>query len=105
MMVHLYADANGVSHFKDLEVTPQMPPQKAAAVTFSRVPAGTDRGMITPPNRHYVFFMAGQTEIGAGDSKPHVIRSHLQAGVNGLARRIFPSLEKLDLRNIKVRYR
>ena len=102
MMVHLYADANGISHFRDLEITPQMPPQKATNVTFSRFPAGTDRGMIVPPNRHYVFFMAGQTEIGAGDGvkkvfHPGDILLIDDVGGKGHTSRVLPGAERMTM--------
>ena len=68
MLVHLYAGPDGVSHFKDLAPAAGAAAAQAAKdVTFTKVPAGTDRGWITPGYRHYVFFMAGPTEIGCGD--------------------------------------
>ena len=101
MMAHIYADASGTSHFKDLEVAPQAP-QKAADVTFARVPGGTDRGMITPPNRHYVFFMAGLTEIGAGDGVKKVFAAGDlllidDVGGKGHTSRVLPGAERLSM--------
>ena len=102
MMVHLYTDANGLSHFKDLAIAPQSTPQKAHEVTFTRVPGGTDRGTVIPPNRHYVFFMAGQTEIGVGDGVKKVfgpgdVLLIDDVGGKGHTTRVLPGAERRSM--------
>ena len=70
MFLQLYTGPDGVSRFKEADV--KLGERPAKTVSYVKSPGGTDRGWITPGYSHYVFFMAGQTEIGAGDGTKHV---------------------------------
>jgi hypothetical protein len=78
----LYADADGESHFADVELTfnlmdfaPSAPLvhvasfSQAKQVVFLRAPAGFDAGQHTTPARQLVFVLAGVHAITASDGE------------------------------------
>jgi hypothetical protein len=100
MFQHLYTGPDGVSKFREMEGKPYERPAKT--VSLVRVPAGTDRGSIIPGYSHYVFFMAGQTEIGAGDGTKHVFKAGDvlwidDVGGKGHTSRVLPGSERVSM--------
>jgi hypothetical protein len=78
----LYADADGESHFEDVEFAfnlmdfaPSAPPvhiasfSQAKEVVFLRAPAGFNAGQHNAPARQLVFVLAGVHEIAASDGE------------------------------------
>lgn len=77
LLLHLYRDADGESHFRELDLVPQDTTagptrQPVTSLTFSRRPGGAEGRWLPGAERHYVFFFAGQTEIGASDGTKKV---------------------------------
>jgi len=81
--LHIYAGADGESHFADVEVAlpptavyPGLPslglsaPYRAAQVIFARIPAELrDAGWHTARQRQFVVYLAGETEQEASDGE------------------------------------
>jgi len=112
---HLYADADGETHFGDIEVewveetrsgrlSRRFP---ATGIIFRQVPATYDLDWHPAPRRQYIVNLDGAVKITAGDGEARVIgpgevilvedtkgKGHLSQAVGGQMRRsIFIPLE------------
>ena len=80
--VEIYADEDGVSHFRDVEVEltkgevapPALPvelsPFRAATeVGFISIPSGWVGGWHQPPTEGYIFVLSGEIQIEVGDGE------------------------------------
>jgi hypothetical protein len=80
--IHLFADADGTTHFKDVEVTmkpadyaPPAPPldlssgQPAAGLVFIGVPPGWFGDFHPAPKRQWMIIVEGILEIGVSDGE------------------------------------
>ena len=78
----IYADENGVSHFRDVEmeltlaqIAPPAPPvhlsafKQASEVVFTSVPSGWVGGWHGPPSEGFMFVLEGEVEIEVGDGE------------------------------------
>ena len=82
MRIHnLYADADGVSHFRDIEVEladdlgggKMSDPQTAASVVFRRTPGDYELGWHNTPRRQYLVNLDAGVEITASDGEKRLI--------------------------------
>ncbi len=75
--VHLYADADGVSHFRDEQLTIQSTASGPAALTISQAPGatllalkhGAKEDWHRAPRRMYLIALTGMSEVTAGDGQ------------------------------------
>ena len=73
----IYADADGESHFEDLDVALRpspggselSAPYPASSVVFRRSPAGQVLGWHPAPRRQFVVTLAGEAEVEASDGE------------------------------------
>lgn len=109
MRIHnLYSDADGVSHFRDVEVvwaeerncTKYSKRLPAAGVIFSEASPAYDLDWHPAPRRQYVINLEGAIEVTAGDGEVRIIgpgdvmlvedttgKGHLSKAVGGRMRR------------------
>ncbi len=86
--VTLYSDAEGVSHFREIEVefesvnfAPPAPPVElssyipASRFVFFKAPSGWVGDWHPPPKRQFFCCISGQFEVEAGDGEIRVFRS------------------------------
>ena len=83
MRVHnLYADADGESHFRDIEIELSEPmfgvglmskPRPASSIIFRHVPAGTVLDRHNAPRPMYVAVLDGRVEFTASDGEARVL--------------------------------
>jgi quercetin dioxygenase-like cupin family protein len=82
MHVHnLYCDANGESHFRDIEIELSesrvsgllSKPQPASTLTFREVPPGVFLDWHNAPERMYVIFFDGRAQLTASDGEARVL--------------------------------
>jgi quercetin dioxygenase-like cupin family protein len=82
MRIHnLYADEQGESHFRDIEVEwveeahggRLSPSASARAVTFRQVPATYDQDWHTAPRRQYIINLDAANRMTASDGETRVI--------------------------------
>jgi quercetin dioxygenase-like cupin family protein len=72
---NLYCDAEGHSHFRDIEVDLSEPwlggflskPQPASAIIFRELPPGAVLDWHNAPRRQYVIYLDGQLKTTASD--------------------------------------
>lgn len=80
--VEIYADEDGISHFRDVEIEltkdevapPALPvelsPFRAASeVGFISIPSGWVGGWHQPPTDGYIFVLSGEIQIEVGDGE------------------------------------
>ena len=75
-VVHVYSDADGVSHITDKQI-PLFEPAAARLTHFTKVksvafrilPVGFFRDWHTTPSRQYVIILSGVVEVGAADGQ------------------------------------
>jgi hypothetical protein len=72
MIVRIYTGDDGQTHFEDLplpaEGSGDIALQAGANLVFRSLPADYWSDWQTAPRRQYIFILAGQMEIGIGDS-------------------------------------
>ena len=85
--VEIYADVEGISHFRDVDV--ELNQNEVAAIGLSAFRSATDVGFVSmppkwvgdwhqPPAQGYVFVMSGEVQIEVGDGE---IRRFAQGSV------------------------
>ena len=75
-VVHVFSDADGVSHITDKQV-PLFEPAAARlthltevkSVAFRILPAGFFNNWHTTPSRQYIIILSGMVEVGAADGQ------------------------------------
>jgi len=114
MHVHnIYGDANGESHFRDIEIELSEPrlsgllskPQPVSNLIFREVPAGVFLDWHNPPERMYVIFLAGRAQVTASDGEARVLgagqimlaeditgKGHQAKALDGPVRTIFAAI-------------
>jgi hypothetical protein len=71
MMVRMYTDNGGQTHFEDLTIPTEdiqnVAIQTGSHIVFRCFPADYFRDWHMAPRRQYIFILSGQMEIGIGD--------------------------------------
>ena len=78
---HLYCDAHGQSHFRDIEVELTEPshggflskPQSVSAMMFRQIEPGVSRDWHNAPSRQYVISLCGRLKTIASDGESRTL--------------------------------